>query len=76
MDREKEHGRRGQTTISLPTELMYRQEEAKEGESKQTTLRIQEKLHEEFKTRSIQTGLTVTSLLLVAIWWSDLGLKD
>lgn len=43
--------------------------------SKQTTLRIQIDLYEELKAIAGQTGLSVTSLLIVAIWMSVLKPK-
>lgn len=59
-----------QTTIRLPTDLKaeVRQQADKLGKSKQTTMRIQTKLYKELKMISEQSGLTVTSLLIVAIW--------
>lgn len=43
-------------------------EEARETQKRRTTLRIPTKLYKELEAMSIQTGLTVTSLLIVAIW--------
>lgn len=68
MDRE-------QTTIRLPKELkeeLQREADRKKQYSKQTTQRIQTELYEELKAIAKQTGLTVSSLLIVAIWWSVL----
>ena len=44
-------------------------------EREQTTIRLPKELHNELVTISQQTGLTVTALLLVAIWRSVLKLK-
>lgn len=69
---------REQTTIRLPVELkeqLQQEAEDKKDYSHQTTLRIQTELHKELKIIASQTGLTVSSLLIVAIWWSVLKLK-
>lgn len=41
----------------------------------QTTIRLPSELYEELKTISNKMGLTVTALLIVAIWRSVLKLK-
>ncbi len=67
---------REQTTIRLPVKPKVRvQREAERKGHKQMTLRIQEDLHEELKIISKQSGLTVTSLLILAIWRSVPELK-
>lgn len=66
---------RMQTTIRLPVELMeqLKQEARKEKQhSRQMTLRMRTDLHEELQTIANQTGLTVSSLLIAAIWRSVL----
>lgn len=42
---------------------------------KQMTWRMSNELHDELKMIAQQTGLTVTSVLLVAIWKNVLGTK-
>lgn len=42
---------------------------------KQMTLRIQKELYIELKKIAAQSGLTVTAVLIAAIWWSVLRLK-
>lgn len=68
---------REQITIRLPEDL--KEEIQKRAErnkyQKQTTIRLQEELYKELKLISEQTGLTITSLLVVAIWWSVLKTK-
>lgn len=61
---------REQTTIRLPAELKNRlQQEAEiEPHKKQVTLRMPMELYKALEIISSQTGLTITSLLLVAIW--------
>lgn len=66
---------REQTTIRLPAELKEQLQKEAEEKSKQITLRIETALYDELKTISEQTGLTITSLLIVAIWQNVLGLK-
>lgn len=70
MDRE-------QTTIRLPAELMeqLKQEAERKRESKKMTIRVPQELYKELEIMSKQTGLTVTSLLIAAIWQSVLKLK-
>mgnify|MGYP003289452794 CR=1 FL=1 len=62
-----------QITSCLPVELKKKLQQ--EAERKSITLRIPNKLYEELEKMSRQTGLTVTSLLLVAIWKNALELK-
>ena len=60
---------REQTTIRLPAELKEKlQQEADLKKSRQSTLRLETKLYNELKTISKQSGLTINSLLIVAIW--------
>ena len=68
---------RKQTTIRLPAELKEKlqQEAEHERHKKQTTLRVPTELYIELALISAQTGLTVTSLLLVAIWQNILKLR-
>lgn len=68
---------REQTTIRLPKELKdeIQRKADEEGQSRQVTLRLQKELIDELQIMSIQTGLTVTSLLIVAIWKSVLKPK-
>lgn len=59
-----------QTTIRLPADLKaeIQQQADLMGNARPVTLRIQTKLYEELKVIAKQSGLTVTSLLTVAIW--------
>lgn len=68
---------REQTTIRLPVELKEKlQQEASIKEyTKPITLRIKKDLYEELKVISKQSGLTVTSVLIVAIWKNVLKLN-
>lgn len=45
------------------------------GDGEQTTVRLSAELHEALVAISKQTGLTVTALLIAAIWMSVLKLK-
>ena len=65
---------REQTTIRLPKDLKEAvQRKADEKQFfKQTTFRLPMELYEELEIISNQTGLTITSLLLAAIWWNVL----
>lgn len=66
-------GEREQTTIRLPAELKERLQQ--EADRKQITLRLDINLYKELKIISEQTGLTISSLLIVAIWQNVLRLK-
>lgn len=70
--------KREQTTIRLPHDLkdQIQREADRRGMPKQTTLRVQSTLYDNLKTIAEQMGLTVTSVLIVAIWWSVLKPKD
>lgn len=41
----------------------------------QTTIRLPGELHQELTAIAKQMGLTLTAVLLVAIWWSVLRLR-
>lgn len=64
---------REQTTIRLPAELKEKLQQ--EADRKQITLRLDINLYKELKIISEQTGLTISSLLIVAIWQNVLRLK-
>ena len=66
-------GEREQTTIRLPAELKERLQQ--EADRKGITLRLDINLYKELKIISEQTGLTISSLLIVAIWQNVLRLK-
>lgn len=68
---------REQTTIRLPVDLKEKlqQEALEKNDTKLITLRIEKDLYEELKNISRQSGLTVTSVLIVAIWKSVLKLN-
>ena len=58
-----------QTTIRIPVELKKKlQQEADLKKARQTTLRLETKLYNELKIIARQSGLTVSSLLIIAIW--------
>lgn len=60
---------REQTTIRLPAGLKEKlQQEADLIKTRQATLRLETKLYNELKIIAGQSGLTVSSLLIVAIW--------
>lgn len=67
-----------QAAIRLPAELKDKILQETDGRSsaKRITLRIQMDLYKELKKMSGQTGLTVTSLLIAAIWQSVLKPKN
>lgn len=69
---------REQTTIRLPEELMDQlKREAEEKEDlKKITIRIPQELYKELETISKQMGLTITCLLIVAIWRNVLKLRN
>jgi len=66
-------GEREKTTIRLPVELKERLQQ--EADRKQITLLLDMNLYKELKIISEQTGLTISSLLIVAIWQNVLKLK-
>lgn len=45
-------------------------------ERTQTTIRLPDELHKELALIAEETGLTITALLIVAIWWNVLRLKN
>lgn len=59
---------KAQTTIRLPAELKEKLQQEADRKSKPITLRLEIKLYNELKIISRQTGLTVSSLLIAAIW--------
>lgn len=63
-----------QTISCLPSkaERQFRQKSVKEQNNKQVTLRMHIGLYEELKKISEQTGTTITSLLIAAIWMNVL----
>ena len=68
---------REQTTIRLPVELKKKIQRQADGNKrfKYITLRIPLELHQELEAMSNQTGMTVTSLLISAIWQNVLRPK-
>jgi predicted DNA-binding protein len=55
-----------QTTIRLPSEM--KEEIQREAEEKRITIRMEPRLYNELNTISVQTGLTISALLKIAIW--------